>query len=228
MKNKIVVVYSSHLSLDKDKKFEEYISNTIGCRHEIHRYENKNKYSLSYIYNDAIKNYNSPNNIFVFIHNDISFDTDKWGMLLLTKFNNSKFDIIGLAGTDYFDKSGKWWNNKRSLYGIVNHDNGFKKWETRFSNPFRGLKECVVIDGVFIALDADELGSCFNENYGKFHFYDISMCLEAYLNGFNIGVTTDIRITHKSIGVTNKEWDENRLKLIDEYKEELPISINNI
>jgi hypothetical protein len=224
MKDNIIVVYSSHLSKEVDDVFEKNIKNTIGCGHKIIRYENKNEQSLSKIYNSAIEKYNNKNSIFVFIHNDIEFKTDKWGMLLLTKFNNSVFDIIGVAGTDFLDETGKWWNNKNRLYGIVNHTDGYKTWESKFSGKFIGLKECVLVDGLFIALDGDELGKCFNEEYGMFHFYDISMCTEAYLNGYNIGVTTDIRITHKSVGVVNEEWEKNRLKFIEEYKDELPIS----
>lgn len=225
LKNEIIVIYSSHLPYKRDILLEENIKNTIGCKHKIIRYENKNKYSLSEIYNRGIKEYKSKNNIIVLIHNDIVFETNKWGLLLLTKFNNSKFDIIGVAGTDYLGKSCKWWEYRKRLYGIVNHSDGYRKWETKFSNSFIGIKECVVIDGLFIALDPYELGECFNENYGKYHFYDISMCVEAYLNGFNIGVTTDIRITHKSIGVTNDEWERNRKKLAEEYKDELPIDL---
>lgn len=224
MKNRIIVVYSSHLSENDDFEFEKNIKNTIGCEHYIVRIENKNEKSLSQVYNDAIKKFNIDNNIIVFIHNDVEFETDKWGLILLTKFNNSKYDIIGLAGTDYLDETGKWWNNKNRLYGIVNHDDGIRKWESKFSNKFVGIKECVVVDGVFIALDPTELNECFNINYGKFHFYDVSMCVEAYLNGYNIGVTTDIRITHKSIGVTNNDWEENRIKFVEEYKNELPLS----
>lgn|SRR5690606_3474354 len=226
MKNKINVVYSSNKTIEEDLELEDNIKNTIGSKYEIIRYQNNNKYSLSQIYNKALKKYKSKDSIFVFIHNDIKFETTKWGLMLLTKFNNYDYQIIGVAGTDKLDETGIWWNNKQNLYGIVNHTDGYRTWESRYSNKFKGIKECVVVDGLFIALNPDEIkGKCFDENYGKFHYYDIATCLKLYLDGFNIGVISDIRITHKSIGVTNKEWEENRLKFIEEYKDELPVNV---
>ena len=48
-----------------------------------------------------------------------------------------------------------------------------------------------------------------------------------YLDGFNIGVTTDIRILHESIGMTNDEWEKNRQLFVKKYKEDLPITYSD-
>jgi GT2 family glycosyltransferase len=37
----------------------------------------------------------------------------------------------------------------------------------------------------------------------------------------------DIRITHKSIGMTNEEWDNNRKQFVEKYKENLPYNIES-
>ena len=66
-------------------RFENNIKNTIGCKHEIIRYVNKNEFSLSEVYNKALTEHFEDDSIFVFCHNDITFDTNKWGMLLLVK-----------------------------------------------------------------------------------------------------------------------------------------------
>ena len=55
--------------------------------------------------------------------------------------------------------------------------------------------------------------------------YDVSFCFPNYLDGCNVGVMTDIRITHKSIGQTNQQWEENRKQFAEEYKSELPIEV---
>jgi cellulose synthase/poly-beta-1,6-N-acetylglucosamine synthase-like glycosyltransferase len=41
-----------------------------------------------------------------------------------------------------------------------------------------------------------------------------------------IGVTFDIKVTHKSIGMTNQSWESNRIKFVEKYKESLPLEIN--
>lgn len=226
MKNKVIVVFSSHLGEETDLKFKEHIQNTIGCKHEIYGYENNNQYSLPEIYNKSLVENYSENSIFVFIHNDILFKTKNWGRILLSRFNDSDYDIIGLAGTASLSEDGVWWSDKSKLFGIVNHTDGIKEWESMFSPSFNGIKEVVTVDGVFIAVNPDTIIHKFDENYKGFHFYDISFCVPNYLDGCNVGVTTDIRIIHKSIGITTPVWEGNKEKFIDQYQDELPLSID--
>lgn len=225
MKNKVIVVFSSHLDISVDEKFISHIKNTIGCNYSIHRYSNNNEYSLSEIYNKALNENYCENSIFAFIHNDILFKTRNWGRVLLSRFNNYNFDIIGLAGTTKLDNDGVWWSDRHKLCGIVNHTDGDKEWESKFSPEFSGIKEVITVDGVFMAVNPDTIIHKFDEKYKGFHFYDISFCFPNYLDGCNIGVTTDIRIIHKSVGITTPEWEVNRLKFIDEYVDELPSSL---
>lgn len=74
-----------------------------------------------------------------------------------------------------------------------------------------------------MAVDPIKIKNNFDESFGKFHFYDLSFCLPNYFSGVEIGVITDIRILHKSIGQTNNEWEENRIKFIEKFNNYLPI-----
>jgi hypothetical protein len=47
------------------------------------------------------------------------------------------------------------------------------------------------------------------------------------LDGVKIGVCTNIRITHKSIGQTNQQWEDNKLKFEEKYKDKLPVRLTN-
>lgn len=222
MKNKIIVVYSSHLGGGEDIEFNNHVSNTIGCKHEILRYSNYNKYSLSQIYNEALSR-SEDKCIFVFCHNDLIFRTKNWGKILLNKFNNTDFGIIGVAGTTFIPKSGMWWEDRSKMYGIVDHTNGIQEWTSEYSPETKGIQSVAHIDGLFMAVDPEKIEKKFNEGYGKFHFYDLTFCVDNYLEDVLIGVTTDIRILHKSIGETDKSWEENRQKFIKEYSNNLPI-----
>jgi glycosyltransferase involved in cell wall biosynthesis len=42
------------------------------------------------------------------------------------------------------------------------------------------------------------------------------------LEGVQIGVMFDIRVTHKSIGMTNEKWERNRIQFSERYSNELP------
>lgn len=225
MKNNIVVVFSSHLSEEENRKFIKHIDETIGVQHKIICYPNFNQFSLPQVYNDAIKTHKVDNCIFVMCHNDMIYKTKNWGKLLLTKFNNSRFDIIGVAGTTYLPASGMWWEDRTKMCGIVEHTNGISEWVSEYSKPIVGVKEVVAIDGLMIAFNPDTIIHKFDEEFTGFHFYDLSFCIPNYLDGCNIGVTTVIRVLHKSIGQTNQQWENNRIQFAKKFEDELPLTL---
>lgn len=235
MKKRINLVYSSHLSLEENERFEKHVNDTCGVPVSIFGYPNFNEYSLPEVYNRAIREVDSSQAITVFCHNDISFDTKEWGKKLLKHFNNpnNPYQIIGVAGaTELYDHACWWLKPDRSemnfakMIGIVNHVNGVgRKFESRYSNEFVGVKPVLLIDGLFMAVDTDEIENQFDENYKGFHFYDVSFCIPNYLDGCNIGVITDIRITHMSVGQTNDQWELARQQFAEQYKSELPLIV---
>lgn len=226
MKKHIVVVFSSHLDDETDNKFIKHINDTIGVSHSVSRYVNKNEFSLTNIYNKALlPPYNDT--IFVMCHNDILFKTKNWGRILLTKFNNTNYDIIGVAGSSYIPKTGMWWEDRSKMVGIVEHTDGISTWVSEYSKESRGkITPVVCIDGLFIAFNPNTIINKFDEDFNGFHFYDLSFSTSNYLDGCNIGVTTDIRILHKSIGRTNNDWEMNRILFVKKYYDELPIYLN--
>lgn len=227
MKDKIIVVFSSHLGEEYDTKFSKHISDTIGISHLVKCYTNFNQFSLTEVYNLAIKENIAKNVIFVFLHNDLTILSPNWGRLLLTKFNSSDYSIIGVAGSTYIE-NGIWWQNPSYMRGVVSHTDKISIWENQYSKPIKGfITPVVVIDGLFMAVDCDNIEYRFDEEFKGYHLYDLSFCLPNVIAGVNIGVTTDIRILHQSVGMTNDQWELNRLQLVEKYKNELPISIND-
>ena len=224
-KTKIIVVFSSHLTENDNDKFIKHVSDTIGVKHKVVCYPNFNQFSLPQVYNTAVREHRNENSIFVFCHNDITFKTNNWGRLLLTKFNSTDYDIIGVAGTTFLDDNGVWWTDHNAMCGVVEHTDGTNTWVNKYSKHVPGhIKPVVLVDGLFIAVNYDNITSDWDEEFNGFHFYDLSFCFPNYLNGCNIGVTTDIRILHQSVGMVNDEWEKNRLQFIEKYKQELPIT----
>lgn len=225
MKNNIVVVFSSHLTEEENQKFIKHIDTTIGVRHKVVCYPNFNQFSLPEIYNLAIKEHNNDDAIMVFCHNDIKIKTLGWGKILIKKFNNTDFQIIGVAGTTDLSETGRWWDDRSKMCGVVEHTNGITEWVSEYSKPRSGyIVPVVLVDGVFIAADCNELEHGWDEEFKGFHLYDISFCIPNYLDGCNVGVTTDIRILHESVGATNDQWEKNRIQFVEKYYHELPIT----
>ena len=48
----------------------------------------------------------------VFCHDDILIETKQWGRKLIKIFEkNPEYGILGVAGSKYMAKTGKWWEN---------------------------------------------------------------------------------------------------------------------
>lgn len=225
MKTNIVVVFSSHLSDEENEIFIKHIDDTIGVPHKVVCYPNINQFSLPQVYNDAIKNHTVKDCIFVMCHNDIVIKTRNWGKILLAKYNNTGYDIIGVAGSTYLPESGRWWEDQTKMQGIVEHTNGLREWVSQYSPEIPGVKEVVLIDGLFMTFNPETIIHQFDEDFKGFHFYDLSFCVPNYLDGCNIGVTTSIRVLHKSIGMTNQQWEANRQQFANRYSNELPLTV---
>jgi glycosyltransferase involved in cell wall biosynthesis len=203
-------------------EFTEYLKKSSGFKkiNVIEKVNNGEK-SLSQVYNEILSE--SETDIIVFCHDDIYFDTSGWYNKIMKHFDKSDFGIIGMAGSTSLPSSGQWWEDRKKMIGIVNHEHEGKKWASKYSEDLnKKIKETVMVDGLFFAVNKTKLKSNFIEEFKGFHFYDVVFCFENFLKGVKVGVITDIRITHKSIGQTNEQWEENRKLFVEKYSESLP------
>jgi len=193
---------------------------------EILVYENDGVNSLPEIYNIGLND--SKYDVVVFIHDDLILETKNITPKVIRLFEkNPEYGIIGIAGTDNL-LSGMWWQDKTSMYGIVGHEHEGKRHVNHYSKGdySEKLKEVVVIDGLFMMIHKNRIKHKFNEQFEGFHFYDLPICLENYLDGVKVGVTTKIRVTHKSIGMVNKKWEKNKLLFEALYEKNFPLKIS--
>jgi len=219
----ITIGYSTR---ETNPKYQEYLQKTCMYKQvQIIEKINNGEKSLSQVYNEILNE--SQYDIVVLCHDDIEFDTNRWGEKLLKLIEkNSDFGIIGVAGTTVLPKSGMWWEDRSKMIGIVNHKHEGKKWESKYSNSLEDkIKNVVIVDGLFIAIDKRKIKENFDESVEGFHMYDVNFCFKNYLEGVNVGVTTSIRLTHLSIGQTNTQWEINKNIFSEKYKDQLPAKI---
>jgi glycosyltransferase involved in cell wall biosynthesis len=209
-----------------DDTFVEMLKKTSGLsKIEIIPFENNGEFSLTEVYNKILKQ--SSNDIVVLCHDDIYFDSKNWGSKILNYFKrNSDYGILGLAGTTNMPKSGRWWEDFSKMKGIVNHEHEGKKWESKYSaSKGNQLDNVVLVDGLFIVVNKKNIKKPFNEEIGGFHFYDVDFSFRNFIEGVKIGVMYDVRVTHKSIGQTNEQWEKNREIFAEKYKDILPVKV---
>jgi GT2 family glycosyltransferase len=207
-----------------DNKFVEMVKKTSGIEDiEILMYENNRQYSLTELYNKGLQE--SKNDIVVFLHDDIEILTRDWGKKLINHYNDEEeYGILGVAGSKQLSPNGVWWNNNESMYGLVNHTDGTKKWLNQYSCNFgSNIKNVVLVDGVFFSCNKKRIKKNFDEEYKGFHFYDISFCFDNFKEDVKVGVHFDINILHKSVGQVNDEWEANRQQFVTKELPNLPV-----
>lgn len=185
-------------------------------------YENDGVSSLAQVYNDGIKD--SQYDDVVFMHDDLTIETVNVTKKITRLFdNNPEFGIIGIAGTNNLI-SGMWWQDRASMFGQVKHEHLGKIHRNCYSGLLgEDLKEVVAVDGLFFAVRKSRIKIGFDEDFPGFHFYDIPFCVLNYLAGVKIGVTTKITVVHKSIGMVNEQWKQNKELFETKFGVNLPL-----
>lgn len=221
--NEIVSVVISTRKID-----ESYVSHVKKMfshpKTQILIYENDGEKSLTQIYNMGLRE--SENDIVVFMHDDLILETTNITPKIVKMLEkHPDYGIIGIAGTDKLT-SGMWWQNRDNMFGVVGHLHQGKRHVNRYSKGVFNdvLKDVVVVDGLFFIVHKNRIKKEFNEEFEGFHFYDISFCVENYLEGVKVGLTTKFEVTHKSIGEVNKKWEKNKLFFEALYGKSLPLT----
>lgn len=227
MEEKISVVFCSKKKGDENKEFIEHIKNTCDCDTHVLFIHNPDGVSLSKIYADMLVSKDIESNIIVFIHDDIEFLRKGWGKEILRLFNEHEdYGVIGVAGSAQFDEKGAWWNYEKK-YGQVLHRSEGKSWLTAFSPLLdKDLQEVVIIDGLFMAIHRKRVAENFSRELNGFDMYDVCFCLKNFLaKKTKIGVTTNIRVAHNSVGKLKDTWYQNREIINEKFGKYFPIDI---
>lgn len=211
------------------KSLQENIEATIGAPYELVVINNSsNSYSIFQAYNLGIKQ--SKGDYWCFIHDDLLFETENWGVALEHIFKtNPQVGLVGVAGAKVKTKMpSAWWDCPHELM-VTNISHQLS--DGTFENQYHGfnlqsLVEVVVIDGVFMAGRAHN-NVVFSNNLEGFHGYDVDISLKYKKIGFKVMVTNQVLLKHFSVGHVNKKWVEAQLKLYSIYKTLLPISVKN-
>lgn len=198
------------LSGSRDTEVIEYINNGEGLTKPYNKCLAEAKYD-----------------IVVFMHDDVEIMTKNFAKKLVKMFNkNPEYGIIGAAGGKNIPESGKWWEDKRKMYGRVYHTHEGKTWLSAYSPDQNDrVVETAMVDGLFFAIDKRKIKVNFDETVEGFHFYEITFCIQNYLEGVKIGVFTNIKLNHMSIGATNDEWERNRVTFSEKFSDNLPINV---
>jgi glycosyltransferase involved in cell wall biosynthesis len=218
----VSVVYCTR---EHKPEHSEHIRKAFGHpKVEVIEYVNSGE-GLTKFYDRGLRE--AEHDIVVFMHDDILINTKQVANKIVKIFEkNPEYGVLGLAGTKNMPSSGMWWEDRRKMYGRVEHTHEGKTWLSAYSKDLgNDVEEVVIVDGLFFSVHRGRIKEQFDLNVTGFHFYEVDFCFRNHLKGVKIGVHTNVRVNHMSIGQTNAEWEENRLAFAEKYKEHLPVTI---
>lgn len=218
----ISVIYCTR---EHKPEHSEHIRKAFGHpKVEVIEYVNKGE-GLTKFYEMGLKE--SSHDIVVYLHDDVVINSKQVASKIVKLFEkNPEYGILGVAGTKNLPSSGMWWEDRSKMYGRVEHTHEGKTWLSAYSDDMgNDVEEVVIVDGLFFSVHKGRLKEGFDLDVKGFHFYEIDFCFRNYLKGVKVGVHTNVRVNHMSIGQTNTEWDENRVRFAEKYKENLPVTV---
>lgn len=144
----------------------------------------------------------------LFVHEDVIFETNNWGTILIDCLKDETTGCIGVAGANYIPNTPTpWWvigNYKDSHLAHFNKKTN-KRYDYTFSSD-HGILPSKILDGVFLACRKEIWKQIkFNEELKGFHGYDINFSLAASQIKQNYILNT-INIVHFSHGSLSKDW----------------------
>ena len=84
-----------------------------------------------------------------------------------------------------------WWEVPETMYGIVNHQDDNKKWESKYSKDIKNrIEPTVIIDGLFMVVRKSKISKPFDETVDGFHFYDMNFCVSNFLDNNLFKITS--------------------------------------
>jgi len=180
------------------------ISSTIGVEHEFVVYDNRiDKCGINKVYNLCARR--SKYDYCCFVHEDVIFDTDNWGKILIDFYQkNSLAGVTGFAGSKIALRNFISWrtNTIFDRYNYYECLTGAETYKHIAFNPDKELfSRVVVLDGFFLFVKKSIVfEKPFDENTFKgFHMYDADFSLsisEKYRNYVN----HNIKAKHLSKG----------------------------
>lgn len=202
------IICSRHKTISE--KLSHNIANTIGCQYEIIVIDNSmKKYSIFSAYNEGVKR--SKGDLLCFMHEDILFHSDNWGVSAYDRFDNASVGMIGVLGTQYMPNtpSAWWWTGCRVGYVLQSNNNKLGTNDTYINgDPVSQDVEAVVVDGLWFCIRRELFNqiSFDDSTFNSFHCYDHDICMQVLSNSKKILIAHDIVIEHASLGDVNKDF----------------------
>lgn len=194
------------------KSCAENIAQTVGVDYEIVAINNAiENLSITHAYNKGASKAQFDN--LVFVHEDVIFHTQDWGVEVVNELRNEKLGVLGIAGSSYVPFAPCSFTNPVGKYNYCNIIANKGGEITRYEVIPDDLFSIKALDGVFLATRRNVWTQFkFNENLKGFHGYDLDFSLRVSQNYLN-KLTSHILLEHVSYGRLNETYFKNLVQI---------------
>ena len=211
------------------------IQDTIGVEYEIIAIDNREKnWPIARVYNEGA--YRAQYPYLFFVHEDVKFHSQNWGIVIEEKLKEPNCGVIGFAGTRVMLNCYSGWLQSHHwmcllLYqGLGEGMTELRAHHAYLEHPF---EEVIALDGLgmFVRKEVWEEYPFDEVMLTGFHCYDVDFSLQIaaskkYKN--YVCCSTKVLIEHFSPGNLNHSWYKDTIRLHkSKWADKLPLKVSN-
>ena len=158
----------------------------------------------------------SPAKYKVYIHQDVEITQGNFLQVMVDTFQrDAGIGIAGVVGSKNIPRSAVWWEG--DLVGAVRDDHTGMMENYLYERSGKNSIGAAAIDGLLMMTQYDLPWRV--DIFDKWHFYDLSQCMEFRRKGYSIAVLPQIMpgVTHYCGQNAMLGYEEARVKFIREY-----------
>ena len=152
----------------------------------------------------------------IYIHQDVWITQLDFLEVMVNSFKSDmSIGIMGVVGSKNIPESAVWWEGE--LVGAIRDDHTGTMEKYLYERNDRNCQEAIALDGLLLMTQYDILWR--TDIFDKWHFYDLSQCMEFYHRGYKVAVMPQSMPSAMHWCGQNPMYgfDEQREKFIREY-----------
>lgn len=211
-----------------DVRLEQNAGETVGVSHEWIAIDNSGGHlGIAVAYEEGAAR--AKGRVLCFMHDDILFRTPGWGKTVLEHLRGGRTGVLGVVGGHLLPAAPSAWFSTPYRSGqYIDGDSSSPRHglvEYRDFWDGEGTVEVAAVDGFWLCIPREHYGRIrFGGGAGgKFHGYDLDICLQAWMQELAVEVAGDILIEHFSTGNTGLEWLDALSDVYRKWSAALPL-----
>jgi hypothetical protein len=209
------------------QQLKESVAATVGVEHEWLIWDNRaTNLGICEVYNRMASN--ARYSFLCFLHEDLIFKTNSWGIQLVTLLQQPSVGLVGIAGSNYKSRlySGWYSGGGAKDYSNIFHRLHDSEYRLSFPDGWSSEQEVVTLDGVFMGCPKHvwQQHQFDQQLLTGFHFYDIDFSLRVARTS-RVLVTPGIDMVHLTVGGDfGDRWVEQAFKFHEAMQAHLPFT----